>query len=32
MTLSKQAENDNGVITKAYLDQFHQEIERSRQI
>ena len=30
ITLNKQAENDNEVITKAYLDQFHQENERSR--
>ena len=30
ITLNKQAENDNQVITKAYVDQFHQEIERSR--
>ena len=30
ITLSKQAENDNEVITKAYVDQFHQEIEQSR--
>ena len=29
-TLNKQAENDNEVITKAYVDQFHQENERSR--
>ena len=29
--LNKQAENDNQVITKAYVDQFHQENERSRQ-
>ena len=28
--LNKQAENDNEVITKAYVDQFHQENERSR--
>ena len=30
VTLNKQAENDNEVITKAYVDQFHQENERSR--
>ena len=30
ITLNKQAENDNEVITKAYVDQFHQENERSR--
>ena len=29
-TLNKQAKNDNEVITKAYVDQFHQEKERSR--
>ena len=29
-TLNKQAENDNEVITKSYVDQFHQENERSR--
>ena len=29
-TSDKQAENDNEVITKAYLYQFHQENERSR--
>ena len=28
--LNKQAENDNEVITKSYVDQFHQENERSR--
>ena len=28
--LDKQAENDNEVNTKAYVDQFHQENERSR--
>ena len=28
--MRKQAENDNEVITKAYVDQFHQEAERSR--
>ena len=30
ITLNKQAENDKEVITKAYVDQFHQENERSR--
>ena len=30
ITLNTQAENDNQVITKAYVDQFHQEDERSR--
>ena len=30
ITLNRQAENDNEVITKAYVDQFHQENERSR--
>ena len=30
IALNKQAENDNEVITKAYVDQFHQENERSR--
>ena len=30
ITLNKQAEKDNQVITKAYVDQFHQENERSR--
>ena len=30
ITLNKKAENDNEVITKAYVDQFHQENERSR--
>ena len=30
ITLYKQAENDNEVVTKAYVDQFHQENERSR--
>ena len=30
ITLDKAAENDNEVITKAYVDQFHQENERSR--
>ena len=30
ITLNKQAENDNEVITKAFVDQFHQENERSR--
>ena len=28
--MNKQAENDNEVITKAYVDQFHQENEQSR--
>ena len=28
--MNKQAENDKEVITKAYVDQFHQESERSR--
>ena len=28
--LNKQAQNDNEVITKAYVDQFHQENEQSR--
>ena len=31
ITLNTQAVNDNQVITKAYVDQFHQENERSRQ-
>ena len=30
ITLKKQAENDKEVITKAYVDQFHQENEQSR--
>ena len=30
ITLNKQAENDDEVITKAYVDQFHRENERSR--
>ena len=30
ITLNKQAENDNKVITKAYVDQFHYENDRSR--
>ena len=30
ITLNKQAENDNEVIAKANVDQFHQENERSR--
>ena len=30
ITLNKQAENDNEVITKSYVDQFHQEKEISR--
>ena len=29
VTLNTQAANDNQVITKAYVDQFHQENERS---
>ena len=29
-TLDKQAENDNEVITKAYVDQFHIDNERNR--
>ena len=29
-TLSIQAVNDNHIITKAYVDHFHQEKERSR--
>ena len=28
--MNKQAENDNELITKAYVDQFHQDNERSR--
>ena len=28
ITLNKQAENDNEVITKAYVGQFHQQNER----
>ena len=28
--MNKPAKNDNEVITKAYVDQFHQEKERSR--
>ena len=28
--MNQQAENVNEVITKAYVDQFHQENERSR--
>ena len=31
ITLITQAVNDNHVITKSYVDQFHQENERSRQ-
>ena len=31
ITLNKQAENDDEFITKAYVDQFHQEKGRSRQ-
>ena len=30
ITLNKQSENDNEVITKSYVDQFHQENERTR--
>ena len=30
ITPNKQAENDNEVITKAYVDQFHQENQQSR--
>ena len=30
ITLNTQAVNNNQVITKAYVDQFHQENERSR--
>ena len=30
ITLNTQAVNDNHVITRAYVDQFHQENERSR--
>ena len=30
ITLNKQAENDNEVITKAYVDQFHNDMERNR--
>ena len=32
ITLNTQAENDNEVNTKAYVDQFHQEKERSRKM
>ena len=28
--MNKQAKNDNQVVTKSYIDQFHQENERSR--
>ena len=28
--MNKQAENDNEVITKAYVDQFHNDNERNR--
>ena len=31
ITLNTQAVNDNQVLTKAYVDQFHEENERSRQ-
>ena len=30
ITLNKQAENDNEVLTKAYVDQFHNDNERNR--
>ena len=30
ITLNKQTENDNEVITKAYVDQFHNENERNK--
>ena len=30
ITLNKQPEKDNEVITKAYVDQFHEQIEGSR--
>ena len=30
ITLNTQAVNDNQVNTKSYVEQFHQEIERSR--
>ena len=30
ITLNTQAVNDNQVITKSYVDQFHQDNERSR--
>ena len=30
ITLKTQAVNDNQIITKAYVDQFHQEYDRSR--
>ena len=30
ITLNQQTENDNEVVTKSYVDQFHQEKERSR--
>ena len=30
--MNKQAENDNEDITKAYVDQFHQEIVLSRRV
>ena len=32
ITLNTQAVNDNQVITKAYVDQFHQENEQSRRV
>ena len=31
ITLNNQAETDNEIITKAYVDQFHQQYEQSRQ-
>ena len=31
ITLNKKAKNDNEVITKAYVDQFHNDIEKTRQ-
>ena len=30
ITLNKQPENDNEVVIKSYVDQFHQENERTR--
>ena len=30
ITLNKQAENDNEVITKAYVDQFHNDSQKNR--
>ena len=32
ITLNKQAENDNEVITKAYVDQFHNDNKRTRRV